>query len=255
MSPRQASNQSASSSGWPVKRVFDHQENRALHATEAWQTIIDNGTCPGLDPWWSAHGRSRNWQLCLAAEAGVCPSCCTTTRRLWWGKRTASQVGSHKAPKVWMPLVPEDASAAAAAPSLVVGVPPVSLWAGGEENQVLHHSALPCRSFYQQAWKNSSGTKGCGTHAETKRHCQTWATPRKIDRAKGEREATGKRTKSECNRKEATEQLLWTKNYPNCQLERASCKHSATLERHGLFRNNSLTKKSCQAITPGCCIR
>ena len=77
-------------------------------------------------------------------------------------------------------FVPRDASAAAAAPSLVVGVPPVSLWAGGEEKQVLHHSALPCWSFLPAGVEKSSGTKGCGTHAETKRHCQTWATKKRI---------------------------------------------------------------------------
>ena len=134
-------------------------------------------------------------------------------------------------------FVPEDASAAAAAPSLVVGAQPVSLWAGKGNSRfstTRHHLVA---LFTRRRGKIHQVRKGV---APTRRPNAT---------------AKHGQPKSECNRKQATGQLFLTENYRNCQLERASCKHSATLERHRLFRNNSLIKKSCETITPGCCIK
>ena len=194
------------------------------------------------DPWWSAGG-------------GSVSHVSHHIKKIVVGQRTASQVWSEEAPKVWVPLVARmplliclviarkgvtiDASALCAGRRICCcGCTIAGCWSTASlfvdwkgEQQVFHHTASLCRSFYQKTWKNSSGSKVCGTYAETKRQ-----------------------PKSECYRKQATGQLFLTENYPNCQLERASCKHSATLERHRLFRNNSLIKKSCETITPGCCI-
>ena len=67
--------------------IFIRMAHKARsQAIEAWQTIIDNGTCAGRIP-----GGRR--------EAGVCPTCRTTSRRLWWCKELLHRLGVKKHPK------------------------------------------------------------------------------------------------------------------------------------------------------------